>query len=66
VDNKQMSNSGEMYGSVPDVDPMTAGRGTETIVPGIVQRKSYGQDEHTNYPTGTAAPTYDPGEPGRP
>lgn len=55
--------SDDIYGKVPDVDDVNAGRGTHDIGEGIVQRKTYGEDEIFDYGTRSTVPTYKPDTP---
>ena len=43
-DSKQLSNSQEKFGTVPDTDPITAARGSRSLDEGISQRLSWSED----------------------
>lgn len=62
-DNKQMSNSQEKFGTVPEVDPVTAARGSRSLDEGISQRLSWPEDavgSGTTSEQNSTVPTYQP------
>lgn len=57
MNNDNSNDHGDMYGNVPTIDPMTAGRGSE-MVDGINVVKSIPMDQVQDYGTKTPVPTY--------